>query len=98
MIQGLAITNEQDIKAIHSVVSDELKAQIEKAFPELFGPKQHDFSDAGFSGHLPFFVGKGLCDHKDDRNKCLLVKTDYIADIDILDNGYQIIRFFERKS
>lgn len=101
MIQGL--TNKQDIKVIHSIVSDELKAQIEKAFPELFPElfyqKQYDFTEFIdlFNKHdLPFTVGKKLCTKNEDMNKCLIVYSCYKAEVELQDNGYQKIRFFEK--
>lgn len=97
MIQGL--TNKQDIKVIHSIVSDELKAQIEKAFPELFYQKQYDFTefiDLFYKHDLPFTVGKKLCTKNEDMNKCLIVHSCYKAEVELQDNGYQKIRFFEK--
>lgn len=97
MIQGL--TNKQDIKVIHSIVSDELKAQIEKAFPELFYKKQYDFTEFIdlFDKHdLPFTVGKKLCTKNEDMDKCLIVYSYYKAEVELQDNGYQKIRFFEK--
>ncbi len=97
MIQGL--TNKQDIKVIHSIVSDELKAQIEKAFPELFYKKQYDFTEFVdlFDKHdLPFTVGKKLCTKNEDMDKCLIVYSCYKAEVELQDNGYQKIRFFEK--
>lgn len=95
MIQALEITNEQDIKAIHSVVSPDLKVQIEQAYPHLF-VKQFDFTGYEFGNGLPFFVGRGLCSDKKDVNKCLLVHSTYEVEVDETYAGHTIIRFFEK--
>ena len=100
-MNALAITNEQDILAIHSVVSKELQTQIEEAYPNLFR-KQFDFSlfsnqpitMSNFS--FPFFVGKGLCDNEEDRNKCLIVHSDMYVELGTMKNGNQILRFFNK--
>lgn len=99
MIQALAVTNEQDILAIYNVVSPELQAQIKQAYPHLFKPKQFDFSESDgalMRLDVPFFVGKGLCDDKEDMNKCLIVYSCYYAEIDETSTGYQLIRFFRK--
>ena len=94
-MNALAITNEQDILAIHSVVSPDLKVQIEQAYPHLF-VEQFDFSEYDFDTDLPFFIGRGLCDRKDDVNKCLLVHSSYEVVIDETQSGHTIIRFFSK--
>ena len=99
MFSAVAVTNEQDILAIHGVVSDELKAQIEEAYPQLFGPEQFDFSDweDDFVGSgLPFLVGKGLVDEK-DRYKSLVVYGSYRVEMGETSGGVTVIRFFKRK-
>jgi hypothetical protein len=99
MLHALAITNEQDILAIHNVVSKELQTQIEEAYPHLFR-KQFDFSFffnqpiSRFS--FPFFAGNALCDNEEDRNKCLIVHHDMYVELGTMKNGAQILRFFNK--
>jgi len=93
---AVAVTNEKDIMAIHGVVSNELKAQIEKAYPHLFRDvfdftHTKDFLD---QLNLPFLVGLGLVDEK-DRYKCLVVNLGYEVELDETSHGRQIIRFVE---
>lgn len=95
--KAVSVTNEQDILAIHGVVSNELKAQIEQAYPHLFEPEQFDFKDyeeTFFCSGLPFLVGKGLVDEK-DRYKSLAVFSSYRAEIDMCGNT-QVIRFIKK--
>lgn len=99
MIQAVAITNAEDIKAIYNVVSGDLQEQIRKAYPELFGPEQFDFTKH-FNDitemDLPFYVGNGLCDREEDKMKCLIVINEYDVEIDYM-YGNKIIRFFEKQ-
>jgi hypothetical protein len=99
MIPAVAITNAEDIKAIYNVVSGDLQEQIRKAYPELFGPEQFDFTkhfnDILFKD-LPFYVGNGLCDREEDKMKCLIVINEYDVEIDYM-YGNKIIRFFEKQ-
>ena len=101
MINALEVTNKQDILAIHSVVSPSLKKQIEQAYPELFRV-QFDFSDyvnrLEDMAFLPFFVGQGLVDQREDYMKSLIVSGNYTVEIDEVETGHQIIRFFSKKS
>jgi hypothetical protein len=101
MFQGLAIASKDDILAIHRVVSDELKAQIEATCPELFKPRPFDFEEFGEvfdESDLPFFVGKGLVDHGSDVNNCLLIRDGYELDIDRTNSGHTFLRFLKKKS
>ena len=99
MFNTIAVMSEKDILAIHGVVSNELKAQIEQAYPHLFEPKQFDFTDwdgrFGFYTNLPFVVGKGLVEQK-DRFKSLVVKSEYEVKIKTNGVGSQILTFTER--
>lgn len=102
MIQALTITEDQDILAIHKVVSQKLQKQIEQCYPHLFKPVQLDFEEWGIRTEidklgLPFFVGRGLCEYKEDINKCLLVYSNYTVHLDEQPNGYSIIRFFRKQ-
>lgn len=100
-MNALAITNEQDILAIHSVVSKELQTQLEEAYPHLFR-KQFDFSLVSnqpitmSNTSFPFFIGKFLCDNEEDRNKCLIVHHDMYAELGTMKDGAQILRFFNK--
>ena len=99
MFNAIAVMSEKDILAIHGVVSNELKAQIEQAYPHLFR-QQFDFSswDQYFmytNFDLPFLIGKGLVDDE-DQFKSLVVKTEYTAELDVSSSGYQVIRFFKK--
>ena len=108
MIQAVAMViidhtihylNAEDIKAIYNVVSGDLQEQIRKAYPELFGPEQFDFTKH-FNDitemDLPFYVGNGLCDREEDKMKCLIVSDEYDVEIDYIEYGNKIIRFFEK--
>jgi hypothetical protein len=99
MFNAIAVMSEKDILAIHGVVSNELKAQIEQSYPHLFEPEQFDFSDwqceFNFSSSLPFAVGKGLVSEK-DRFKSLVIKNGYRAEIETNYSGLQIIRFIRK--
>lgn len=100
MIQAVAITNAEDIKAIYNVVSGDLQEQIRKAHPELFGPEQFDFTkhfNDIIEMDLPFYVGNGLCDREEDKMKCLIVSDFYDVEIDYIECGNKIIRFFEKQ-
>ena len=97
MFNAIAVMSEQDILAIHGVVSNELAAQIEQAYPHLF-KQQFDFSDwDDWFNHsnLPFVVGKGLVS-EEDRFKSLVVKPDYEVKIKTNGVGSQILTFIER--
>lgn len=95
-LEDLIINDEKDIIAIHGVVSDELKAQLEEIYPHLFPSKQFEFKEEQLTGDLPFLVGMGLCYDKNDVNKSLIVLPGYEATLEIQPNEFQIIRFFER--
>lgn len=104
LTQAIAITNDKDIMAIHSVVSNQLKEEIEQAYPHLFR-KQFDFTklDKLFQGKvnlpftldLPFVVGKGLVSDE-DKYKSLIVHPEY--DLEVVENvlGNTILRFFKK--
>jgi hypothetical protein len=98
MFNAIAVMSESDILAIHGVVSNELKAQIEQAYPHLF-KQQFDFSDWDnrFSpnANLPFVVGKGLVEQK-DKYKSLIVKGNYKTEVHQTYSGLDVIRFIER--
>ena len=99
MFNAIAVMSEQDILAIHGVVSNELAAQIEQAYPHLFEPKQFDFTNwdgrFNFTANLPFVVGKGLvCE--EDRLKSLVVRPEYEVKIKTNGVGTQILTFIER--
>jgi len=98
MFNAIAVMSEQDILAIHGVVSNELAAQIEQAYPHLF-KQQFDFSDWDnrFSpnSNLPFVVGKGLVS-EEDRFKSLVVQPEYEVKIKTNGVGLQILTFIER--
>jgi hypothetical protein len=98
MFNAIAVMSEQDILAIHGVVSNELKAQIEQTYPHLF-KQQFDFSDWDnrFSpnSNLPFVVGKGLvCE--EDRLKSLVTKPGYKVEVYQTCSGLDVIRFIEK--
>jgi hypothetical protein len=98
MFNAIAVMSESDILAIHGVVSNELKAQIEQAYPHLF-KQQFDFGEwdevFGTSEDLPFVVGKGLVEHK-DKYKSLIVKGNYKTEVYQTYSGLDVIRFIER--
>jgi hypothetical protein len=99
MLNVVAITNEQDILAIHGVVSDELKAQIEQTYPHLFEPKQYDFSDwEGFinNSNFPFMVGFAGVVDAEDRLKSLVIRPEYKMGIKINFYGNQILTFTKK--
>ena len=96
MIQAVAMViidhtihylNAEDIKAIYNVVSGDLQEQIRKAYPELFGPEQFDFTKH-FNDitemDLPFYVGNGLCDREEDKMKCLIVSDEYLLHLHLM--------------
>ena len=99
MFNAIAVMSKQDILAIHGVVSNELKAQIEQSYPHLFEPEQFDFTNwdgrFNFNANLPFVVGKGLVS-EEDRGKSLIVKPEYKAEIETTYSGLQIIRFIKK--
>ena len=94
---AVAVTNEKDIMAIHGVVSNELKAQIEEAYPHLFRDVFNFFPTTDFLHqlNLPFMVGVGLVDQK-DKYKCLIINHGYEVELDETSYGRQVIRFIEK--
>ena len=98
MFNAIAVMSEKDILAIHGVVSNELKAQIEQAYPHLF-KEVFDFSDvADFLDklNLPFVVGRGLVSDKDEY-KSIIVYSRYKVELDTSPCGYHtVIRFIEK--
>ena len=100
MFNAIAVMSEQDILAIHGIVSDSLKAQIEQSYPHLFGSKQFDFSELNdvleeIRVPLPFMVGYGMVEEK-DRNKSLVVHSCYRIEYEKNDMGYTVIRFIKK--
>jgi hypothetical protein len=98
MFNAIAVMSEKDILAIHGVVSNELKAQIEKAYPHLF-KEVFDFSHvANFLDKLdlPFIVGRGLVSNKDEY-KSIVAYSRYKVELDTSPCGCNtVIRFIEK--
>jgi hypothetical protein len=92
---AVAITNEKDIMAIHGVVSNELKAQIEQAYPHLFKFDFTHWDNYFFNSDLPFVVGKGLVS-EEDRYKSLIVKSGYEVKLKETYVGTQVLTFIKK--
>ena len=94
---AIAVTNEKDIMSIHGVVSNELKAHIEEAYPHLFR-KQFNFTklDTVIGTHglnLPFSVGKGLVG-EDDKYTSLVIHPGFELEVYENEMGVRVMRFF----
>jgi hypothetical protein len=95
MFNAIAVMSEKDILAIHGVVSNELKAQIEQAYPHLFKFDFTHWDNYFFNSDLPFVVGKGLVS-EEDRYKSLVVTSDYKVELKETCIGTQVLTFIKK--
>ncbi len=89
------------LRKIYSNADDAIRSEMEEVYPNLF-EKLYEFNGPltidrtyGNGGQNPFIVASGLAPNRSLQNKCLMVNSDYTAEM-FEANGNQFIKLIKK--